>query len=120
MKRAALMILFILMPTVTVSATTGNEWRAMSPALRDGYLLGVLDAWVLLEAVTRDSVQPVGRASMFTRVVGCLGKDMTYGQTIAIIGKYMQDNPSEWHHPMSLLAWIATDRACASAEKKAK
>jgi Rap1a immunity proteins len=120
MKRAALAILFLFMPTVTFSAATGNEWRALSPATRDGYLLGVLDAWVLLDAVTKESVQPVGRASIFTRLVGCLGKDMTYGQAIAIVEKYMQDNPSEWHQNMAFLAWIAIDRACAAVEKKAK
>jgi hypothetical protein len=120
MKRAALLIFFMVMPTVTVSAATGNEWRALSPAARIAYLVGVMDAWVLLDTAVKASIQPAGIASMFTRLVGCLGQDMTYGQTIAIVETYMQDNPSKWHDDMAALAWTAITQACTPAEKKGK
>jgi hypothetical protein len=120
MKRAALILFFMLMSAVPVSAATGNEWRALSPAARTAYLLGVVDAWTLLDMAVKASPQPVGIASMFTRVVRCLGKDMTYGQTVAIVEKYLQDNPSTWHYDMAALAWTAIDVACTPAEKNGK
>jgi hypothetical protein len=45
---------------------------------------------------------------------------MAYEQTVAIIDKYMQNNPAEWHQSMASLVWVAMNEACTPKEKKGK
>jgi hypothetical protein len=37
---------------------------------------------------------------------------MTQGQGLAIIDKYIRDNPDKWDRDMSLLIWYAFHEAC--------
>jgi hypothetical protein len=31
---------------------------------------------------------------------------------VAIVEKFMNDNPSRWHQPMAILVWLALQEAC--------
>jgi hypothetical protein len=37
---------------------------------------------------------------------------MVYSQMVAIVVKYMEANPAQWHESMAALVWAAMDRAC--------
>lgn len=49
---------------------------------------------------------------MFTPITNCLHDRMTYGQTYAIVDKYMSQNPEDWHYGMANITWDAVSKAC--------
>jgi hypothetical protein len=68
------------------SALTGNEWRAMGPDRRMGYVNGVVEAWNLMGAPPADmsKVEALG----FTAVMQCVSqRRMTWGQINAIVDR---------------------------------
>jgi Rap1a immunity proteins len=63
-------------------------------------------------------VADLERSKAFYRdVTRCLRKGITYGQITAIVQKYMENNPSQWHYDMASLTWNAVNEACAPASK---
>jgi len=112
---AALIILWLPLLTVDAAAINGNEWKQLPRSSRDAYIWGVTDTWKnLADAVTlRKEGSPSPSVALFTNLVRCLQQGMTYGQISAIVEKYMEDNPSKWHHDMASLAWTAVFNACS-------
>lgn len=107
--------LFMLVAPRDALALSGNEWKQGSPSSRSAYISGVADTWQILaviEKMNKETSQHPS-AALFTDLTICMGKGMTYGQVSAIVEKYMEDNPSEWHHAMAWLAWRAVNRACS-------
>jgi hypothetical protein len=106
-----------------IAALTGNEWRQLSLPSQQAYVIGVTDTWNLLESVRLESIplamekEPQEAPSIITHLMNCLN-EMTYGQGVAIVEKYMRDNPAEWHKSMAFLIWNAAHEACTSTEKK--
>jgi len=117
------LILCFVLFAVSASAKTGNEWRNLSLAARQGYVMGVLDAWrdaedMRIASLRREkdkkSIEILSNMPpVITHIVECMGGKMTYGQIIAIVDKYIENNPEQWHHSMVSLIWTATHEACA-------
>jgi hypothetical protein len=112
--RTALTIFWLLLLTVDAVAMSGNEWKQLPRSSRDAYIWGVVDTWQNLAATLtlRKAVSPSPSEAQFTDLARCLSEGMTYGQISAIVKKYMEDNPSEWHYGMASLAWSAVHKAC--------
>jgi hypothetical protein len=118
MGRVGLLVLCGVLFAGNATAMTGNEWKALSPTSRTAYVLGVMDAWGMLDMAVKATIQPEGISSMFTKLIRCAEKGMSYGQVISIVEKYIEGHPSQWHHDMAGLIWVAMNGACAQLEKK--
>jgi hypothetical protein len=42
---------------------------------------------------------------------------MEFVQILAIIQKYLENNPAEWHYGMALLVWNALHEVCVPKSK---
>ena len=115
-KVNAFFVTACLLSAVDAAAITGSEWRQLSPAAQQYYVIGVLDGWDNLGTITllAEQKSPVGIG--FTKQIECT-VGMEYAQISVIIQKYMENNPSQWHNSMVLLVWPALAEVCASASK---
>lgn len=90
----------------------GNDFQALSETARMYYVLGTIDAWgnVGVESLALNA--PVVD-TLYGDVSRCVtGRQMTQGQGLAIVDKYIRDNPAQWHKDMSILIWYAFREAC--------
>ena len=118
--RIALTIFWLLLLTVDAAATTGNQWKQLPRLSQDAYIFGVADTWrnfAQMEQYGKNSPNvkqpPQGTSGrLIIEVANCITKGMTYGQVVSIVGKFMDDNPSQWHYDMASLAWSAVHKAC--------
>jgi hypothetical protein len=118
MRQAALILLCGVLFAGHATALTGHEWKALSPTSRTVYVLGVMDAWGMLDMAVKANSQPEGILSMVTKLIRCAEQGMNYGQVIAIVENYIEGHPSQWHHEMAGLIWVAMNGACTPPETK--
>jgi hypothetical protein len=84
---------------------TGNKWLTLSESAKlfyvDGYFSGVLVWKAMAESFPKEA-----------HVVGqCVGK-WSSSQALAVVKKYLNDNPQEQHKEIFLLVWEAWLDAC--------
>ena len=92
-------------------AMTGNEWRALPVAARTSYVTGVVDNLVDFGAAVRSLVPAEKRTASEKMLVSfeeCIAKTpRPPSQLVAIVDKYIKDNPGQWHTRMSGLVFEA-------------
>lgn len=115
-KVSAFLMTVCLLFTVDAEAMTGNDWVRLPQTAQQYYVFGVLDAWENFGEVALRLNQQSSVVTNFTKLVTC-GAGMTYGQINAIVQKYMENNPANWHYSMPSLVWTALDGMCAPASK---
>jgi hypothetical protein len=90
---------------------TGNEWRALPMAVRTSYVTGVVDNLVDFGAAVRSLVPAEKRTASEKMLVSfeeCIAKTpRPPSQLVAIVDKYIKDNPGQWHTRMSGLVFEA-------------
>lgn len=118
MKRKALLMLLLLMvigtglgytksvsPQIISGFMTGNTYRNLSDQEKHGYAMGIVDGIfaspVLFDAPTTE----------IQWIVTCV-RGMTSEQLVAILNKYLNENPATWHEPMNLHATLALAKSC--------
>jgi hypothetical protein len=93
------------------SAMTGNEWRALPTAARTSYVTGVVDNLVDFGAAVRSLVPAEKRTASEKMLVSfeeCIVRTpRPPSQLVAIVDKYVKDNPAQWHGRMSGLVFEA-------------
>jgi hypothetical protein len=110
---AFLMTVCLLFAAEAMAASmSGNEWKQLYRGEQNTYVWGVVDAWQNLQQAALLLEQQPSVVTSFTKLVKCINEGMTYGQVVAIVQKYMENNPSKWHESMSWLVWIALSEAC--------
>ena len=113
-----IIIIVSLISPVYSAQPTGNTWRQLSKESRDAYVWGVVDNWHAISTVAEKTsemtkVQFPGTVALhFIELSNCINKGMTYGQLSTIVDKYVEDNPSLWHYPMTSLIWTAVYNVC--------
>jgi len=92
-------------------AMTGNEWRALPAAARTSYVTGVVDNLADFGAAVRSLVPAEKRTASEKMLVSfeeCIAKTpRPPSQLVAIVDKYIKDNPAQWHTRMSGLVFEA-------------
>jgi hypothetical protein len=92
-------------------AVTGNDWRALPAAARASYVTGVVDNLVDFGAAVRSLVPAEKRTAsekMLVSFEDCIAKTpRPPSQLVAIVEKYVKDNPAQWHTRMSGLVFEA-------------
>jgi hypothetical protein len=85
---------------------TGSNYEAMGRLPRMTYLEGTVDGMI----VGADASGDGHRATQFSRCI----VNMHGNQLLAIVDKYMTDNPTRWDTLMSTLTYNAMNDACAA------
>src|SRR4029453_17694131 len=112
----AFLIAVWLLFAVEANAITGNDWRRLPLAAQHYYIIGVLDGWDNLGTIALLAKQPLSVVTRLAEHIKCTA-EMPYEQIVAIVQKYMDNNPSQWHYDMASLTWNAVNEACAPASK---
>jgi hypothetical protein len=115
-KVNAFLLAACLLFAVDATAITGREWRQLPPVAQHYYIIGVLDGWDNIATITLLTEQKPSVGIGFTKQIECTA-GMAYAQINAILQKYMENNPSQWHNSMVLLLWPALAEVCAAATK---
>jgi hypothetical protein len=111
---------FITLRPGNANAIDGNKWKTFPELSRSAYIMGVVDTWSNVAEATAE-VTKIKRSYKTGIVedtlidnVQCVAQKMTYKQIVAIVDKYMADNPSQWHFTMPSLIWTAVAEACGT------
>lgn len=108
-------------PPASAEAVTGNDWRALPASAKTAYVSGVVDNLVDFGAAVRSLVpaeKRTGSEKMLVSFEECIAKTpRPPSQLVAIVDKYVKENPGQWHARMSGLVFEALrckDGAAAS------
>ena len=118
--RCAALLLALALPVLITShaagtSVRGNDWRALDRAGRLSYVLAALDAWQLVGVLPLKSPDAAVVKTQFVDLPACTAeKGMTGAQVLAIVEKYVTDNPDKWHEPMALLIWRSMHDVCSN------
>ncbi len=83
---------------------TGNSFRAATDNEKIGYAMGFIDG-VFVAPIFAAPIKEI------KWVEKCVD-GMTNKQVVAILNKFLDDNPARWHEPMNILAWAAIKTVC--------
>lgn len=83
---------------------TGNSYRASSAQEKSGFVMGFIDG--LLVAPLLGAPR-----SKLVRLEECL-TGMVNSQVVAIVDKWLTENPGRWHQQMNVLTFSALQAAC--------
>jgi fructose-specific phosphotransferase system IIC component len=86
---------------------TGNGYNDLSVAERSGYAEGLVDGLLVSSVLT-------GSDSNLDMLNACI-HGMTNKQVVAILDKYLRDNPKYRQEPMNMLALTALKETCGIA-----
>lgn len=75
---------------------TGNEYLQLKPELRFAYVMGLYDGMQL------STIFGAKDDRFYDYIEG-----MNSRQIVAIVEKYLKDNPQEWHKPMNYIFFFA-------------
>ena len=100
-------------PGAVAGLLKGDQWRKLPENGQMLYVWGVVDGWQ-----PPPLLGPHG-ASLLKHYapIRCV-EQMTYGQIMAIVKKYVEENPAKWHFTMSDLVWNALENACLALTPK--
>ena len=106
------------------AAVTGNDWRGMPAPARTAYVAGVVDNLLDFGSAIRSLVPAEKRTAsekMLVSFEDCVtSTPRPSSQLVAIVEKYVKDNPGQWHTRMSGLVFEALrcrDAAAPSPRK---
>jgi len=83
---------------------TGSAYDDLPVSERYGYAMGMIDGLFVSSLLT-------GSDGNLETLNGCL-HGMNNKQVVAILDKYLRDNPKHWQEPMNLLALTALRETC--------
>jgi hypothetical protein len=83
---------------------TGNSFRQLSHSEKRGYAIGFLEGVFMAPMFDAPKLE--------LRWIESCAIGMTDNQVVAIIMKFLDQNPQRWHDQMNILAWVALKEAC--------
>ena len=83
---------------------TGNTYRDLSPLGKRGYVMGFSDGVFIAPLLSAPKAEILWLEQC---MVG-----MTDVQIVAIIDKWLADNPAQWHDQMNILTYSALRGSC--------
>jgi len=117
---AVIAVVMLLSPVLALGLGV-NEWKQLGKDYRQAYIVGAADATHHIGDMLELDLE-AGTHLLVKRLVdisNCLVKRNMYtGQVVAIVEKYVNDNPEEWHFPMGSQTWAALSKACGLRGKK--
>jgi len=83
---------------------TGNDFRRLSEAEKTAYLMGVWDGYLYAPAI--------GGKSENDQVLKECIPGLQSDQLLAIVNKYVRENPEQWGGPMNEIVFAALPKEC--------
>jgi hypothetical protein len=77
----------------------GNDYRELNKDRRRFYIAGIVDGLLAVSSSKTIYQEDIKKWWM----VQCLGTRITFDQIRAIVDKYLNENPEQWHKPMNML-----------------
>jgi hypothetical protein len=111
-----LLVCFLPHPAESTIAVTGNGWNKLSTREQDLYIVGVIDA--LADAVYICNQVPNTDCSVIKKIAApalCF-EGKPYEQSVAIVRKYMNETPANWHYTMPSIVSTALHEACKAGK----
>ena len=112
---------FALVFSGTSWAISGNDWREAPQAFKDGYMMGVIHAWLeeldIVESY-RTRSPDIGSPPLEPLAMCIRQRKMPYTQTKGIVEKHMSDNPNKWDSPMARIVWLAMVDTCKDLSER--
>jgi hypothetical protein len=104
----------------SAGAMSGNDWRALPVSARTSYVTGVVDNFADVATAIKTLVPADKRTAsekMLVSFEDCMaGTSRPPSQLVAIVDKYIKDNPARWHSRMSGLVFEAL--SCKDSVRK--
>jgi hypothetical protein len=118
----AFLVVLLLFPYGEAHAMTGNEWRTFDETAQAFYVVGVYEGWQsVLSWIMNEQERKTGQRTLPEVPIfifldnilrSCVSNRMPRNQIIAIVAKYLNDNPARWHEQMPILIADAMGAAC--------
>lgn len=83
---------------------TGNSYRALGTTSKRNYLAGFVDGAFIAPLFDAPKTE--------LRWVERCVTEMTDEQLVAVVDKWLAENPARWHESMNILAFVALKEAC--------
>jgi hypothetical protein len=115
-KVSAFLTTVCLLFAVEANALSVNQWKGLSLTQQQYYVIGVFDGGYAFRDTILQAQEQTPVITGFTKLVECAA-GMEFVQILAIIQKYLENNPAEWHYGMALLVLTALNEACAPKSK---
>ena len=133
----AVCVTCLLTTTPSIGETHGTESQRMPPQLKYTYLAGIIDSWShisigaiaksALDVQMRQAKERTGQMTEYLRtdfvispifkITDCIGtRRMKSDQIFAIVQRWVDDHPQDWHNMMPDLAMAALGDACKDHE----
>jgi hypothetical protein len=94
-------------------AIEGGEWRRLPAAARSAYVMGIVDAWSGLVDVQTALGKNESGITVFADVVSCVrDRLLPDAQIVAIVERYVADNPGRSSTEMRDLVFAALSQEC--------
>ena len=112
----AILACFVV-PPFDVFAISGNQWNTeLSQQGRQAYVIAIVDSWELVRATTLKYPSQT-KAGVYeeihVEVAKCISDEhLPYSQLVAIVDKWMKDNPNAWQYSMPTNIYTAIKGAC--------
>jgi hypothetical protein len=97
----AFLVTICLLFAVEARAISGNEWRQLSQTAQVYYVIGVFDGSSEFKDTILQTQEQTPVITGFEKVANCAA-GMQVGQVLAIIQRYVETNPAEWHRRVSI------------------
>ncbi len=96
------------------AAITGNEFRRLPDLARMMYAVATIDAWGNVSALIRGKkLSATAVDVVYGDISRCVvGRGMINEQVLAIVDKYLKENPEKWDADMTSLIWNAFVAVC--------
>jgi hypothetical protein len=118
MKKYLVVFLFLLINSINAEARgvrfmtgflTGSTYHELPKAERFGYAMGIIDGIMVSGIITGSDIN-------LEELKTCI-QSMGSSQVVAILDKYIRDNPKYWKNSMNFLAVSALKNACDISSK---
>jgi hypothetical protein len=83
---------------------TGNSYQQLNNTGKKGYAMGFYNGLLMAPAFGAHKEE----TKWVEECVSLTGD----GQIVAIIDKFLQENPARWHEPMNILSYAALKASC--------
>ena len=94
-------------------AIDGAEWRRLPAAARAAYVTGTVDAWSGLVDVQASLGRNEPAITVFRDIVACVrDRLLPYAQIVAIVERYVAENPGRSSTEMPDLIFAALGQEC--------
>lgn len=83
---------------------TGNSFRELNTESQQLYVVGVVEGMILAPFFSKPGahLEWIGRCT----------REWSDRQVLAVVHKWMNNNPERWHEAMNVLVWTAMREAC--------